>query len=65
MRTTLTIDGMHCDQCILTIDRALRALPGIEHVEVDLGQAVIEHEESVDPIALRNSIEAEGYRVAQ
>ncbi len=44
-RSELAIDGLVCSICALRTERALRAVPGVERVSVDLegGRATIEH----------------------
>ena len=43
MKETLTIEGMMCTHCVAHVDKALRAVPGVESVDVDLtaGTAVV------------------------
>lgn len=42
--TTLSIKGMHCEGCARTVEEALREVPGVATVSVDLDHdtAVIE-----------------------
>ena len=43
MKKTLTIEGMMCAHCVAHVDKALRAVSGVESVDVDLtaGTAVV------------------------
>ena len=43
MKKTLTIEGMMCANCVAHVDKALRAVSGVESVDVDLtaGTAVV------------------------
>lgn len=65
VRTTqLTIAGMSCDACARHVSRALNALSGVVHVDVDLGnkEAVVEHlSGDVDAAALVEAVRAAGY----
>lgn len=63
MRHELFIEGMGCDHCVRAIDGALKKVEGVEKVEVELGHAVVEAKETLDPAALRVAVESEGYRL--
>jgi copper chaperone CopZ len=60
------VDGMHCGGCAASIERAVRALPGVRHVVVDLGaktvQVTVETPDTT-PESLRAAIEDAGYDV--
>jgi copper chaperone CopZ len=58
----LEIEGMGCEGCVAAVDTALRAVPGVRTVAVDLaaGRATVEHE-GVDPAALLRAVEKAGY----
>jgi copper chaperone CopZ len=32
----LTVEGMSCGGCVVSVEKALAAVPGVKHVEVDL-----------------------------
>jgi copper chaperone CopZ len=38
MTTVLQITGMSCGSCVRHVDKALRGLPGVSAVEVQLGE---------------------------
>ncbi|GAB4367821.1 MAG: SO_0444 family Cu/Zn efflux transporter [Acidobacteriota bacterium] len=61
---TLSIEGMTCNHCKASVERALRETAGVEHAEVDLaaGRAVV-CGRGVDPAQLRARVEQLGYRV--
>ncbi len=61
--TRIVIDGMSCNHCVMNVEKAIRAVPGVERVEVRLneGAAYIEGRFNLD--ALVKSIEAVGYKV--
>ena len=52
--TVLNVVGMTCGSCAKRVDRALRAVPGVEEVEVRLRdkQAVVRHLEGASPARL-------------
>lgn len=64
MITTATIDGMSCTHCVRAVFTALAGVPGVSHADVSIGKAVIEHDGSVSPEALREAISIAGYEVA-
>jgi len=63
MRTELHVGGMTCEHCRQAVQRALAECEGAERAEVDLatGRAVVTG--PADPAALRQAVEALGYRV--
>jgi copper chaperone len=60
--TQIEISGMTCQHCVNAVTRALRALPGVEAVQVRLapGQATVSGSAQVGQ--LLQAIETEGYR---
>ncbi len=36
----LRIEGMGCEACVTAVDEALRGVPGVEHVTVDLASGL-------------------------
>jgi copper chaperone CopZ len=52
-QTTLQITGMTCPACVRRVDKALRAVPGVREVAVDLatGRATIDHAAEADELA--------------
>lgn len=63
MTTTLTISGMTCNGCVTHVDTALRAVPGVEAVEVNLvdQRARVVHAETLPLASLFAAVEAAGY----
>lgn len=63
MKKTLTIEGMMCAHCVAHVDKALRAVPGVESVDVDLtaGTAVVTGSAAEE--ALRAAVAEAGYTV--
>ncbi len=65
MITTLRVTGMTCNRCRKHVDDALREVPGVTAVEVDLpgGQAKVVHDE-VPMIRLVAAVENAGYQAS-
>lgn len=65
MKTTrLKVSGMTCGHCAETVQKALRASPGVRNatVHLDSGAAEVEYEEGrVAPEQLIAAVEHEGY----
>lgn len=40
----LTIDGMSCGHCVLSVQKALRALDGVEVQQVLIGSAALQYD---------------------
>jgi copper chaperone CopZ len=61
--TTLRITGMSCNNCVRHVDKALRAVPGVQNVQVDLpeGRAAVEHSATTALPALIAAVESAGY----
>lgn len=61
MKTELNITGMSCGHCVGAVEKALKAVPGVQGVQVTLqpGKAVVEGNASAqDMIA---AVKEEGY----
>jgi copper chaperone CopZ len=66
--TTLRISGMTCNGCVKHVDEALRRVPGVQAVQVDLagGTAKVSHDPEQSPVAsLATAVEGAGYQVVQ
>ncbi len=63
--SSLLIEGMHCAACALTVEDALRAVPGVLRAEVSAGshRARVQWSASeVKPSAWMQAVQAAGYR---
>ncbi|MBA4072532.1 MAG: copper chaperone [Gemmatimonas sp.] len=40
----LTIDGMSCGHCVMSVQKALRALDGVEVTQVQIGSAALHYD---------------------
>ena len=63
---TLPVSGMDCGGCVLSVDKAVRALPGVSEVQVSLEAANVVAQ--IDPArvtreALVTAIEEAGFDV--
>ena len=63
MQTTAIISGMTCAHCVRAVFTALAGVEVIERADVTIGRAVIEHDGSVTPEAIRKAVEIVGYTV--
>lgn len=62
--TTLRSDELSCPSCVPKIEKALRALPGVETAEVKFasGRIKVQHDPALSDVnALVNSIAKTGY----
>jgi copper chaperone len=65
---TLKVEGMSCHHCTEAVSRAVRALNGVQDVQVSLGNksAEVRYDESrVSVEELAKAIEEEGYSVVR
>ncbi|MBN2224012.1 MAG: heavy-metal-associated domain-containing protein [Deltaproteobacteria bacterium] len=64
--TTIKIEGMTCNHCVMAVTRALEEIDGIKNVKVDLkkGRATFDEAQPVDMKTIREKVEDAGYRVA-
>ncbi len=60
----LQIEGMSCQHCVKTVERALTRVPGVSKVEVAIGKAHVEAAPTVTKLALVAALEAESYRAS-
>ena len=65
MKKTIKIEGMSCGHCTGTVEKALRAMPGVTDVAVDLASktATVEAQDSVSEAALTKTIIDKGFQV--
>lgn len=63
MITTAKINGMSCSHCVKAVFTSLGGVPGVSRADVSIGQAIIEHDGTATPGALREAISIAGYEV--
>lgn len=61
----LSIEGMTCHHCEMTVDKAISAVPGVveSHASHEAGEARVVVEGDVDEKALADAVEGRGYHV--
>lgn len=67
-KSTIRIDGMMCSKCSGSVEKALKATPGVEKVEVSLQrkEAVVEYDdEKVTEDKLREVINGTGFKAVK
>lgn len=63
MTTTANIKGMTCVHCVRAVFTALSGVRGVARADVSIGRAVIEHDGTVAPEAIREAVSIAGYEV--
>jgi copper chaperone len=65
MTTTIKVQGMSCNHCVMAVTKTLNKIEGISDVNVDLakGEATFNRTDSVDLNQVKKQIEQEGYSV--
>jgi copper chaperone len=63
-QTTLWVEGMTCQHCAQTVQRALSLLDGVRQVEVRLSdkKAILHHALPIDTMLAVRAVEQEGYK---
>jgi copper chaperone len=63
--TTIKINGMSCNHCVMAVTKALSEVDGITDVKVDLatGEATFDERDPVDMNAVRGAVKQAGYEV--
>lgn len=64
---TIMIEGMQCNHCKMSVEKALNSIEGIEKVEVDLDEkkAVIESNKEIEDSKIKSVIEEAGFNVVE
>ncbi len=60
----LKVSGMSCDHCVAAVTRAVKAVPAVRDVAVDLAKGEVTVQGEPDVQAVRAAIVDEGYEVA-
>lgn len=65
MEKTLQIEGMMCQHCVMHVQKALAAIPGVEEASVNLEEkaAKVKLTQSVTDEAFKAAVETAGYRL--
>jgi copper chaperone len=64
--STINIEGMSCQHCVMSVKKAIGALKGIEQSDVSVGNVVVKYDESmVKKEEIEAAIEKAGYKVSK
>jgi len=63
--STLNVEGMSCNHCVMAIKKTVGAIQGVESVDVNLegGTVVAQHGDGVNMEQLKEAIQGAGYDV--
>ena len=63
--TRITVKGMSCQHCVMSVTKALSEIDGIKDITVDLekGEAVFDETKPVDLELIRERLQKAGYRM--
>ena len=62
----IKIEGMMCGHCQMTVEKTIRAIKGVQDVNVSLGdkQAEVSYDPGItDPATIRSAVVKAGYKV--
>ena len=65
-KTTLKVQGMTCNHCVMRVAKALKAVPGVQDAQVDLqkAEAAVTYDDAkVTTDKLSNAVVEAGYKV--
>ena len=65
MATTLKVEGMSCQHCVMSVTKALNQLEGIKNVQVDLAKGEVRFDNTKDMASgrIEKAIQDAGYEV--
>ncbi len=64
LQTVISVPGVHCGACIRTVEKAVGALPGIDHARLNLSTrrlSVSWRPDELDPTSIFDTLEQSGY----
>ena len=61
MEKTFTVNGMNCNHCRMSVEKAIAAVPGVESVTVDLAGKSATVTGDYDPAAVASAVSAAGF----
>lgn len=62
-KAIIKISGMSCGHCVMGVKSALKTVPGITDMQVQVGEAVIEFQGTLNTEAVKTAIAEDGYEV--
>jgi len=64
--TTIKVEGMSCQHCVMRVTKALQGLNGIQDLDVQIGAVKLRFDEhSLKKEDIEKAIENAGYKVAR
>ncbi len=66
-KTTLKVQGMTCNHCVMRVAKALKGVPGVQDAQVDLqkAEAVVTYDDAkVAPEKLASTVTEAGYKAS-
>ena len=60
---TISIKGMSCQHCVASVTKALKEIPGIVNVNVDLEKAEASYDRDIDAHLVNEAITKIGFEV--
>ncbi len=64
--TTIKINGMSCQHCVMAVKKAIGALKGIDQADVSVGSAVVKYDEGkVKQADIEAAVEKAGFTVSR
>ncbi len=62
--TTIHIEGMSCQHCVMRVKRAIEGLAGISDLSVEIGAATVSFDESkIQRADIENAVVKAGYKI--
>jgi copper chaperone CopZ len=61
--TTLKVEGMKCMHCKMSVEKALKEVPGVTEAQADVADHQVIVTGEADQAALAKAVEAAGYKV--
>ncbi len=63
MKKEIKIDGMHCEHCAASVEKALSSLEGVKKVKVKLAKGIAKLDGEVSDEAIRTAVAEAGFTV--
>lgn len=61
---TLKVEGMSCQHCVMSVEKALNSLEGIHSSDVSVGSVTVAYDETqTNRDAIVNAVQNAGYKV--
>lgn len=62
---TFIIEGMSCGGCVNSLTRVLKAVPGIEPLEIEVGKATLRLDDTVTTDVVKAAVDRAGFEVVK